>query len=151
MSNTVGKIIRFIGLAIIALGALAGIIVWIAVAHETDGLIGFASGAGTFIGSFISGILFVGFSEVIFLLQINLDSTRKNQKQENEYEEELAPKPAPQQIQPEPVKAMQNIDMKKIIEEKATVGENQIQCPHCGHIQNKSITRCLSCSKVIKE
>lgn len=28
---------------------------------------------------------------------------------------------------------------------------NQIKCPHCGNIQSKSISRCLSCSKMINE
>ena len=34
---------------------------------------------------------------------------------------------------------------------KATKKENEIQCPHCGHIQSDTIKRCLSCSKMIIE
>ena len=142
MNNSVGKIIKTIGKIIIGLSVLAGIIVWITVAHKMNGAVGFCSAMGTFVSFFISGIMFIGFSEIIFLLQENLDVNRKNT---NDYNQEEIQQDIPLE------EATTEIDIKKVIEEKATKKENEIQCPHCGHIQSDTIKRCLSCSKMIIE
>lgn len=147
MNNLVGKIIKTIGMAIIGLGFLGGIVVWIIVANEVDGSIGFASGAGTFIAAFISGIMFVGFSEIIFLLQENINLKKKNtdKKEANDVQELTEQKNHAQE------KIMPEINVKEYIKENTVIKENQIQCPYCGHIQNNSVKRCLSCSKMIIE
>ncbi len=76
MENQVGKILNVIGKVVIGLGTIASIATWIAVANEFRGVIGFVSALVVFIIMFISGMLFIGFSEVIFLLQVNLNVNR---------------------------------------------------------------------------
>ena len=71
MENTVGKIIKMIGYIVIALGIIAGIVACIIVNDNFDGLAGFGAFIGTVISFFVSGIMIVGFSEVINLLQEN--------------------------------------------------------------------------------
>lgn len=86
MNNATGKVIRTIGQIIIGLGAIASIIIWIAVADAYNGVFGFGAALGTIFGTFVSGMMFIGFSEIIFLLQENLNAN--NKKGENEIKEE---------------------------------------------------------------
>ena len=88
MDNSVGNIIRTIGKVIIGLGLIAAIVVWVAVADEISGFIGFISAVGTFVSTFISGILFVGFSEIIFLLE-DIKNGNRN-KSDTETKEQLS-------------------------------------------------------------
>ncbi len=109
MNNSVGKIIKTIGKIIIGLSVLAGIIVWITVAHKMNGAVGFCSAIGTFVSFFISGIMFIGFSEIIFLLQENLDVNRKNT---NDYNQEEIQQDIPLE------EATTEIDIKKSLKKK---------------------------------
>lgn len=95
MNNTKGKILKAIGVLTIIFGFIASIGVWITVDNATqefrevvrefigystaDAIYGgsaFIAAIVTFISSFISGMLFIGFSEVIFLLQENLNANK---------------------------------------------------------------------------
>lgn len=95
MNNTKGKILKAIGVLTIIFGFIASIGVWIVVDNATqefreviqefigystaDAIYGgsaFTAAIVTFISSFISGMLFIGFSEVIFLLQENLNANK---------------------------------------------------------------------------
>ena len=64
--NTVAKVIRRIGYGIALLGIIVFLIVW----FKEDEVVAGISGI---VGSALSGVIFVGFSEVIDLLQHNLD------------------------------------------------------------------------------
>lgn len=68
MENKIGKIFFVIGMLTICSGLIASFIV----GNEYK----FIFGLITFICSFVSGVLFIGFGEVIFLLQENLNSNR---------------------------------------------------------------------------
>lgn len=89
MENATGKVIRTIGQIIIGLGAIASIIIWIAVDYAYNGAFGFGAALGTFVGTFVSGMMFIGFSEIIFLLQENLNANNKKGKNEINKEDEL--------------------------------------------------------------
>lgn len=89
MENATGKVIRTIGQIIIGLGAIASIIIWIAVADAYNGAFGFGAALGTFVGTFVSGMMFIGFSEIIFLLQENLNANNKKGENEIKKEDEL--------------------------------------------------------------
>lgn len=89
MENTTGKVIRTIGLITIGLGAIASIIIGIAVADEYNGAFGVGAALGTIVGTFVSGMMFIGFSEIIFLLQENLNANNKKGENEIKKEDEL--------------------------------------------------------------
>lgn len=73
--NTIAKIINIIGKVIIAIGFIAGIIIWGIIADKSDGTMGFIIGLTEAVVCFISGMLFIGLSEIIKLLQINANNT----------------------------------------------------------------------------
>lgn len=64
--NVIAKALRGIGIGIIILGILAFLIVW----NEGESMV---VGIGGIVGSVIFGVLFIGFSEVVDLLQHSLD------------------------------------------------------------------------------
>lgn len=64
--NMISKIIKCIGIVTIALGSLAFLI--IGANAENGGIV-----IGGIVGSFISGVMFIGFAEVINLLQQSVD------------------------------------------------------------------------------
>lgn len=69
MKNTTGKVLTVIGALSIVLGALASFIVWASSEEFLWALV-------TCVGTFVSGMLFIGFGEVIFLLQENLNANK---------------------------------------------------------------------------
>ena len=76
MENQIGKIFNVMGKLEIVAGVFASIATWIAVGDEYGGVICFVTVLAVFSSSFISGMLFIGFSEVIFLLQENLNANK---------------------------------------------------------------------------
>lgn len=73
MNNTIGKALKVIGVLTIGLGFFASIGINFIYDYEEIGLI---VSIVLFISSFVSGMLFIGFSEVIFLLQENLNANK---------------------------------------------------------------------------
>lgn len=67
--NRVAQALQVIGCAIIAIGALGSVFI----AAEWSGIIGFAS----FLGCVFQGVLFIGFAEVIDLLEKNVNNSAK--------------------------------------------------------------------------
>ncbi len=74
MKNKIGKILKVIGKVVIGLGFIGSLIVWGNLMDE--GVICFITVLAVFISTFVSGMLFIGFSEVIFLLQENLNANK---------------------------------------------------------------------------
>lgn len=74
MENQIGKVLNIVGKVVIGLGVIGSVIVWANLIDE--GIIGFATSLAVFISTFVSGMLFIGFSEVIFLLQENLNANK---------------------------------------------------------------------------
>lgn len=68
--NMISKILKYIGIGTIIIGIIASFIVGSSAEEATITI-------GGIIGSVISGMLFVGFSEVINLLQQNVDNQEK--------------------------------------------------------------------------
>ena len=68
--NTIAKVLKGIGIGTVAVGVLASLIL----GNSTDEI---TITIGGIIGSVISGMLFIGFSEVINLLQQNADNQEK--------------------------------------------------------------------------
>lgn len=66
-TNIISKILKGIGIATTAIGALAALIV--GANAENMAIV-----VGGIVGSVISGMIFIGFSEVINLLQQNVDN-----------------------------------------------------------------------------
>lgn len=90
MDNIISKILKYIGIGTIVIGIIASI----AVASIANNAIVFFSGT---IGSIISGMVFIGFSAIINLLQQNVNNQEKmiyllnkleTTKNENESQEE---------------------------------------------------------------
>lgn len=151
MNNTVGGIIKLIGGLIITIGFIAGIVVWIFVAGDTSGFVGFLSAVGTFIGFFVIGIMFVGFSEIICLLQDNYDTNRKIFKKLNgdldTPSAEDTTVAADSENEP-PKPAYVPVERKELTDEELAE-KNRVRCKSCGHIQSVDIKRCLKCGQII--
>lgn len=147
--NTIANIIKRIGVIVIVLGIISGLIIWGIIADQSSGAVGFVVCLVEIVMSFVSGMLFIGLSEIIYLLQHNVNNSSALLKLINPSDcvtnEEQSVEDNEKSVEIKP-----NVDIKKVIEE-AIPNENQIQCPHCGHIQSKNISRCLSCSKMIIE
>lgn len=114
--NTISKILKIIGIATIAVGILASLILSSSADEITIAI-------GGMIGSIISGMLFIGFSEVINLLQQNADNQEKIIRQLKE--------------QP-----------KTIIKETTT---NKAEQPTNNSHTPKHLFRCEQCGKMIEE
>lgn len=69
MNNIVGKILKIIGIVTIILGLISGWVVWALIAEEFNSSLGFSANLIVFGSSFVSGMFFIGLSEIIFLLQ----------------------------------------------------------------------------------
>ncbi|MBQ9227877.1 MAG: hypothetical protein IJ168_03510 [Eubacterium sp.] len=70
MNNSIAKILKIIGCVMFGLGLLGGVITWIVMASVLDnGLAGFGTCIAIAVISFVSGMVFIGFSEIIKLLQ----------------------------------------------------------------------------------
>lgn len=74
MENQIGKVLNIIGKIVIGLGVIGSVILW-AILIDED-IIGFTISLAVFISTFVSGMMFIGFSEVIFLLQENLNANK---------------------------------------------------------------------------
>ena len=72
MENKIGKTLHIIGILTIALGILGSLILNVSLDDETP-IIFFVGG----IASFVSGMVFIGFAEIISLLQKNVDKQDK--------------------------------------------------------------------------
>lgn len=70
VDNMISKILKYIGIGTIIIGIIASFIVGNRVEDATITI-------GGIIGSVISGIIFIGFSEIINLLQQNADNQEK--------------------------------------------------------------------------
>lgn len=114
--NMISKILKYIGIGTIIIGIIASFIVGNSAEESTITI-------GGIIGSVISGMLFVGFSEVINLLQQNVDNQEKVLKLLKE--------------QP-----------KTIIKESST--NNKVQSIN-NHNSAKHLFRCANCGKMIEE
>ena len=97
--NTISKILKIIGIATIAVGILASLILGNSADEITITI-------GGIIGSVISGMLFIGFSEVINLLQQNADNQEKIIRKLNEKPATVIKEVAPQK----PVSELQDIE-----------------------------------------
>lgn len=84
MDNSTGKILNIIGCILMALGFIIGVVAWIIIANDISGIAGFGTFIGILAGSFVSGMLFIGFSEVIFLLQENNNIQKEAKTKNNE-------------------------------------------------------------------
>lgn len=69
LKNIIDEIIIKTGKAIIILGAISSLIIWSAVGNKINGTTGFIYALCCFIATFITGIFFIGFGEIIFLLR----------------------------------------------------------------------------------
>lgn len=97
-NNTVSKILKGIGIGTIIVGVLASLIT----GSSADNI---AIIIGGIIGSVISGIIFIGFSEIIILLQESVDNQNKIIKLLNEKS-----KVVNEVVTKEPVTALQDIE-----------------------------------------
>lgn len=68
--NMISKILKYIGIGTIIIGVIASFIV----GNSADEI---SITIGGIIGSVISSIIFIGFSEIINLLQQNVDNQKK--------------------------------------------------------------------------
>lgn len=84
MDNFVGKILKAIGILTIISGIITGWIMWAIIAKEYNGSIGFGANFVIFGSSFITGMLFIGFAEVIYLLQSINDKEAISKQSEDE-------------------------------------------------------------------
>lgn len=66
MNNIVGKILKVIGIVTIILGLINGWVVWALISVEFNSSLGFSANLVVFGSSFISGMFFIGLSEIIF-------------------------------------------------------------------------------------
>lgn len=73
MENQTGKGLSIVGKVVIGLGVVGSFIIWGCFDFET---IGFFWCLAAFVSTFLLGVLFIGFSEVIFLLQENLNANK---------------------------------------------------------------------------
>lgn len=73
MENQVGKTFNSVGKVVIGLGVVGSFIIWGCFDFET---IGFLWCLAAFGSTFLLGMLLIGFSEVIFLLQENLNANK---------------------------------------------------------------------------
>lgn len=73
MENQTGKGLSIVGKVVIGLGVVGSFIIWGCFDFET---IGFFWSLAAFVSTFLLGMLFIGFSEVIFLLQENLNANK---------------------------------------------------------------------------
>lgn len=97
-NNTVSKILKGIGIGTIIVGVLASLIT----GSSADNI---AITIGGIIGSVISGIIFIGFSEIIILLQESVDNQNKIIKLLNEKS-----KVVNEVVTKEPVTGLQDIE-----------------------------------------
>lgn len=74
MENQIGKVLNIVGKVVIGLGVIGSPVVWANLIDE--GIIGFTIALAVFISTFGLGMMFIGFSEVIFLLQENLNANK---------------------------------------------------------------------------
>ena len=72
MENKVGKTLNIIGILTIVLGVLGSL--FLSIQLDSDAPIIFLVGG---IASFVAGMVFIGFSEIISLLQKNVDKQEK--------------------------------------------------------------------------
>lgn len=114
--NTISKILKIIGIATIVIGIIASLIL----GNSADEI---SITIGGIVGSIISGMLFVGFSEVINLLQQNVDNQEK-------------------------VLRFLKEQLKTIIKESST--NNKIQSIS-NRNSVKHLFRCENCGKMIEE
>lgn len=114
--NIIAKVLKGIGIGTIIVGAIASLIIGNSADEITVTI-------GGMIGSIISGMLFIGFSEVINLLQQNADNQEKIIRQLKE--------------QP-----------KTIIKETTT---NKAEQPTNNSHTTKHLFRCEQCGKMIEE
>lgn len=82
MNNIVGKILKIIGIVTIILGLISGWVVWALIAEEFNSSLGFSANLVVFGSSFISGMFFIGLSEIIFLLQSLCDKEKTSLQKE---------------------------------------------------------------------
>lgn len=73
MENQVGKSLNIVGRVVIGLGIVGSFVIWGCFDFET---IGFYWCLAACLSTFLFGMLFIGFSEVIFLLQENLNANK---------------------------------------------------------------------------
>ena len=129
MNNSTGKILNIIGIVIMGIGLIGAIVTWIIIADNTNsGIAGFGAFIGTFIGSFVFGMLFIGFSEVIFLLQENID-IKKEAKMNNEQKNTSNKK-----LNSFKVKTIFEKETEKIKDHETDDGYEDFECPYCNEI-----------------
>lgn len=128
-NNMISKILKYIGMGTIIIGIIASFIVG-GSAGETIITI------GGIIGSVISGILFLGFSEVINLLQQNVDNQEKIIRK---LEEKIAPlvkdtATNKSKLQQDPVSQFINSTPKHLFRcEKCGKMIEKFPCIYCGN------------------
>lgn len=96
--NTISKVLKGIGIGTIIIGVLASLIT----GSNTDNI---AIIIGGIIGSVISGVVFIGFSEIIMLLQESVDNQDKIIRLLNEKSKEVN-----EIAKKEPVTPLQDIE-----------------------------------------
>ena len=96
MENNIGKTLHVIGIATIIVGIIGSLI--LSINLDTDFPITLIVGG---IASFISGMVFVGFGEIVSLLQKNVDKQDAilNYIKNKRNDEEVAPKTVLQDIE----------------------------------------------------
>ena len=151
-SNSVAKVLRGIGIADIVLGFIASIIVGLVVADSVEGGIGFLAFLCWFGVSIVSGMIFIGFAEIISLLQQSVNIQSVFVRKECVNPPKAPVNPAPQQAPPKDEKTAEDIlEINEKISEESLENGERIKCPYCGNVQSAFIKRCLSCSNLIGE
>lgn len=157
MKNTTSEILRRTGIIVIVMGAIVGIIMAVADYIVTP----WPMICGIWASSFVSGMLIIGISEIIFLLTQSA-SAQETQREMIEKWIESASKTSktmninvpsvtdscinakPQQTEVAVVDASSKDDQKKCV--VPTVKGDEIVCPNCLTIQRSNRSRCFKCA-----
>lgn len=145
--NTIAKVLKVLGILIMILGILISLIL----GQSSESLLITIVGS---VSSIISGLLFLGFSEVIHLLQNSSDQqaaildllSHDSGYNAGSAVEDTANRPS--EAAPAFEKTRKDTEPTASVPRKALVGDQgKIICPACGKEQRSDRTVCLSCGQ----
>ena len=121
MKNPIGRLMNVIGSIIIGVGVIGGIITWIIIAANINGMIGFGVFAAALTIFVFLGMVLIGLGEIISLLQDIKDSKSERNGKNNTY-----------------VKTKPNKISKANHVEGSEDDFKDFECPYCGEIISAS-------------
>lgn len=140
-NNNAGSILRIIGVLVIVCGAIVGIYMM-----QADATI---TGVVYIVAGLVSGMVFVGFAEIIKLLQLSVDAQDELLKEARKITAQMcSPKKAQQPVvtkQPPKVSVISFEEEEKTVEVVPTETPGEILCPNCNKRQKSDRKKCFYC------